>query len=152
MLRYSSPKLNTGWIHIELYKVFCTKGSIKAQGSFFAAAEANSHEILGRAGGCLPVSLSLSAHPALSWAALLARHRVDPSQKPSEPLHNWIRIFLPLQCWVSGLVGGNPCNPHPAHLLPATTQRPCARASEPRLSARPHHWPSWHGPDQLDLL
>lgn len=50
--------------------------------------------VLGQAGGCPSVSVSLSAHPASLWAASLARHGVDPSQKPSKPLRKWIRILL----------------------------------------------------------
>lgn len=92
------------------------------------------------------ISFTLSP-PCPSWAASLARHGMDPSKKPSEPPHKWIRIVLSPPCWVSGLVGRQSLHPPPA-----TTQHPCAQASVPSLGARPHHWPSWHGPDQLDLL
>lgn len=105
--------------------------------------------VLGQAGGCPSVSVSLSAHPASLWAASLARHGVDPSQKPSKPLRKWIRILLSPSTMMTERPGRwQSLNPPP----PDTPQHPCARASVPSLSARPHHWPSWHGPDQLDLL
>lgn len=105
--------------------------------------------VLGQAGGCPSVSVSLSAHPASLWAASLARHGVDPSQKPSKPLRKWIRILLsPSTMMTEGPGRWQSLNSPP----PDTPQHSCARASVPSLSARPHHWPSWHGPDQLDLL
>lgn len=47
------------------YTTRCIEGWIKTQGSCFAAARANSCEVLGQAGGCLSVSLSLPARPEL---------------------------------------------------------------------------------------
>lgn len=151
-------KAYTRKISRSLYTTKCIEGWIKPRGpGLLLLCRANSCEVLGQAGGCLTVSLSLCAHPAhpelhcwqdMEW--ILAR-------KPSKPVLNWIRIFprpcLPAapspQCWVSSLLGGRQSlHPPPSH----NPQRPCARASVPSLSARPHHWPSWHGPDQLDLL
>lgn len=76
-------------------------------GGCFAAARANSCEGF-RTSWWLSVCISFTlCPPCRLWAALLARHGVDPGQKPSEPLHNWIRVFLSPTRWVSGLVGDN---------------------------------------------
>lgn len=84
--------------------------------------------VLGQAGGRPSVSVSLPGPPCPSWAASLARHGADPSQRPSEPLHNWIRILPPPHHfeWAAWWVA------MPAHAL-----GPPCQASAPGLITSP---------------
>lgn len=81
--RYFRPhRACTGRISKSLYTTCCVEGWIKPCGSCFAAGEGKFlWGVLGQAGGCLSVSLSLSAHPACSELHCWQDMGVDPGPK-----------------------------------------------------------------------